>query len=233
MDRSDVKDIDVIFFDVDDTLFDQHEAHRRALNQLKNKYQVFDEVDLEDVIQAFEDADSEAIEEFRNSVPMEELRWNRSERFLKKLGVTQDFTDTFHEEFYRIYPSIPVEVDGAEKVVKELHSRYELGVLTNSTEEVQMEKLRVLELKEYFDTFVFSEEVGSRKPDERIFLHALDEVNKSSERCMYVGNSFRSDIKGAEKVGMWTCWLNRHDEKAEDTIPDLEIKELSELLEIF
>lgn len=233
MDRSDVKDIDVIFFDVDDTLFDQHEAHRRALNQLKNKYQVFDEVDLEDVIQAFEEADSEAIEEFRNSVPMEELRWNRSERFLKKLGVTQDFTDTFHEEFYRIYPSIPVEVDGAEKVVKELNSRYELGVLTNSTEEVQMEKLRVLELKEYFDTFVFSEEVGSRKPDERIFLHALDEVNKSSERCMYVGNSFRSDIKGAEKVGMWTCWLNRHDEKAEDTIPDLEIKELSELLEIF
>jgi len=233
MDRSDVKDIDVIFFDVDDTLFDQHEAHRRALNQLKNKYQVFDEVDLEDVIQAFEEADSEAIEEFRNSVPMEELRWNRSEKFLKKLGVTQDFTETFHEEFYRIYPSIPVEVDGAEKVVKELHSRYELGVLTNSTEEVQMEKLRVLELKEYFDTFVFSEEVGSRKPDEGIFLHALDEVNKSSERCMYVGNSFRSDIKGAEKVGMRTCWLNRHDEKAEDTIPDLEIKELSELLEIF
>ena len=94
-----------------------------------------------------------------------------------------------------------------------------------------MKKLNVLELTEYFDKFIFSEEVGSRKPDKEIFLHALEKVDKNGESCLYVGNSFRTDIKGAKKVGMKTCWLNRQGKQKED-VPDLEIKELSELLEI-
>jgi len=233
MDKLNEKEIDVIFFDVDDTLFDQQEAHRRALHKIKNRYQVFDGVDMDEIIQAFKEADRDAIEEFRNSVPMKDLRWNRSERFLKKIGISEDFTETFHKQFYRIYPSIPVEIEGAKKLVDYLNSRYELGILTNSTEEVQMKKLRALKLTEYFDKFIFSEEVGSRKPDEEIFLHALGEVDKSGESCLYIGNSYRTDIKGAKKVGMRTGWLNRDGKQKEDGLePDLEIRELSELIEI-
>jgi len=231
MDKLNGNELEVIFFDVDDTLFDQQEAHRRALYQIKNRYQVFDGVDMDEIIQAFEEADREAIKDFRNSVPMEDLRWNRSERFLKKIGVNEDFVETFHKQLYRIYPSIPVEIEGAKKLVEYLNSKYELGILTNSTEEIQMQKLRVLELTEYFDKFIFSEEVGSRKPEKEIFLHALEEVDKSSESCLYVGNSFRSDIKGAKKVGMRTCWLNRQGKQKEEEL-DIEIRKLSELLEI-
>ncbi|MFW5953294.1 MAG: HAD family hydrolase [Candidatus Natronoplasma sp.] len=233
MQKLELEEIEVIFFDLDDTLFDQQKAYKIALCQIKNRYQVFDGVDMDDIAQAFEEADSEAIEEFRNSAPMKDLRWNRSERFLKKVGVSEDFTETFHRQFYNIYPSIPVEIKGAKKLVEYLNSKYELGILTNSTEEIQMQKLRALELTEYFDTYVFSEEVGSRKPDEDIFYHSIDLVDKSSARCLYVGNSFRTDVKGAKKVGMRTCWLNRYgEEKVDGPAADIEIKQLRELLDI-
>ncbi len=228
-----LEDLEVIFFDLDDTLFDQQMAHQKALYQMKDRYEAFEGVNVEKMIKAFEESDIEAIDEFRNGVAMDELRWNRSEKFLKKIGVNKDFTEKFHEEFYRLYPSIPVEIEGAREVVDYLNTKYKLGIITNSTEKIQMKKLQALEITEYFDEFFFSEEVGSRKPDKEIFLYALDEVDKSSERCLFVGNSLRSDIKGAKKVGMRTCWLNRdgkHKEECQE--PDLEISELCELLEI-
>lgn len=76
--------------------------------------------------------------------------------------------------------------------------------------------------------------MGSRKPDEDIFLHALEKFGKSGPRFLYVGDSFRSDVRGAKKVGMKTCWLNRSNEKkGGGPTPILEIDELVELLEIF
>jgi len=227
------EDLDFIFFDVDDTLFDQQKSHQIALQEIKGRYDIFERFDMEQIIRAFEEADDEAVDEFRNGEAMDDLRWNRSERFLKKLGVDNDFTKTFHDEFYRIYPTIPVEIEGAEEVIKELGSKYELGVLSNSTEEIQMKKLQALNLTHYFEEFIFSEEAGSRKPDKEIFLHSIDIVDRSSDRCLYVGNSFRIDVEGAQKVGMRTCWLNRHDEKKKGgPEPDIEIKELRNLLEI-
>ncbi len=228
------EDIEVILFDVDGTLFDQREAHRRALYQIKERYDVFKDIDMDEMVQTFREIDKEAIEGFRNGVSLNELRWKRSENFLKELGISQSFTETFHEEFYRIYPSIPAEVKGAKEVVEYLKPRCDLGVLSNSTEEVQMKKLQTLELTKYFDEFIFSEEVGSRKPDRGIFLHALEKFDKSIDRFLYVGNSFRSDVRGAMKVGMKACWLNRSNEKKGDgPTPTLEIQGLVELLNIY
>ncbi len=234
MRSSKLEGIEVIFFDVDDTLFDQQKAHKIALQKIKDRYGVFDGLDMKKIIQAFKAADDEAMDEFRDGVSIDKLRWNRSERFLKKVGVDEDFTETFHQEFYRIYPSIPVEIEGAKEVVIELNSRYDLGILSNSTKKIQMKKLNTLELTKYFNHYIFSEEVGFRKPDKEIFLHALDKVDKSSEQCLYVGDSFRSDIKGAEKVGIRTCWLNRDNGYKEDeNLPDIKIKKLSTLLKYF
>lgn len=233
MQSSELKEIEVIFFDVDDILFDQQEAHRKALYRIKDSYDLFEGIDKNKILQAFEEADEQAMNEFIDGVPIEELRWNRSKRFLKKLGVDEDFIETFHEEFYRIYPALPIEMKGAEEVVKSLASGYRLGILSNGTEEIQMKKLQALGLTEYFDEFIFSGNVGFRKPDKKIFLHALEKVKTKSDRFLYIGNSFRSDIKGADEVGMKTCWLNRDGaDKADGTKPTLEIRELPELLEV-
>lgn len=224
-------DLEVVFFDVDDTLFDKQEAHERALKEIWEERPFFHGIDIDELLNAFHQADREAIDGFRDGVPMKELRWNRSMRVLEKLGVDTEHTDRFHADFSRIYPSIPVEIEGAKEVIPTLSQRYELGILTNSTRDVQMRKLSVLEIKDHFEEFVFSEEVGSRKPDKGVFEHALKLVDREPEQVLYVGDSYRADVKGAKKVNMRTCWLNRHKKKEDGPEPDLNIAGLPELLE--
>jgi FMN phosphatase YigB (HAD superfamily) len=55
----------------------------------------------------------------------------------------------------------------------------------------------------YFDAWAFSDEVGVYKPDKRIFERALDGVGSPHpSRCAHVGDRRRTDIAGAQALGM-------------------------------
>jgi FMN phosphatase YigB (HAD superfamily) len=54
-----------------------------------------------------------------------------------------------------------------------------------------------------FDAWAFSDEVGVYKPDRRIFEHALAGLGTSDpRRCAHVGDRRRTDIAGAQALGM-------------------------------
>jgi FMN phosphatase YigB (HAD superfamily) len=60
----------------------------------------------------------------------------------------------------------------------------------------------------YFDAWAFSDEVGVYKPDKRIFEHALDGLGSPDPaRCAHVGDRRRTDIAGAQALGMRTVRL--------------------------
>ena len=55
----------------------------------------------------------------------------------------------------------------------------------------------------YFDAWAFSDEVGVYKPDKLIFEHALDGLGSPDpSRCAHVGDRRRTDIAGAQALGM-------------------------------
>ena len=61
---------------------------------------------------------------------------------------------------------------------------------------------------------VFSEEVGFRKPQPEIFLHALEELGVEPENAMFVGDRLDTDVQGAAQVGMATVqalWFRADD----------------------
>jgi putative hydrolase of the HAD superfamily len=54
-----------------------------------------------------------------------------------------------------------------------------------------------------FDHWAFSDEVGVYKPDPRIFAHALAGLGAGDPtRCAHVGDRRRTDIAGAQAMGM-------------------------------
>jgi len=60
-----------------------------------------------------------------------------------------------------------------------------------------------LGLLEYFDHWSFSDEVGVYKPDPRIFRHALAGLGRPDPtRCAHVGDRRRTDVAGAQALGM-------------------------------
>ncbi|HEY8481960.1 MAG TPA: HAD-IA family hydrolase [Spirillospora sp.] len=70
-----------------------------------------------------------------------------------------------------------------------------------------------------FDAVVISSEVGLRKPDERIFRHALDLLGVEPAECVFV-DDIEHNVRAAERLGI----LGIH-----HTAPDTTIAELRKL----
>jgi FMN phosphatase YigB (HAD superfamily) len=68
--------------------------------------------------------------------------------------------------------------------------------------------LREQGLHGYFKTIVISGEVGFKKPDPRIFRHALEETRLSPEEAVYVGDT-EEDVQGAKGAGMTPILIAR------------------------
>jgi putative hydrolase of the HAD superfamily len=64
------------------------------------------------------------------------------------------------------------------------------------------------------DVQVWSPEVGVRKPDRAIFLHALDVLGVDPSDAVFVGDRLDADVQGASQVGMATVqalWFRADD----------------------
>jgi putative hydrolase of the HAD superfamily len=62
-------------------------------------------------------------------------------------------------------------------------------------------------LKPLCDAFLGSEALGALKPSPVPFLRLIEALDADPGRILYVGNSLRSDIRGARQVGMQTAWI--------------------------
>lgn len=85
----------------------------------------------------------------------------------------------------------------------------------------------------YFDAWAFSDEVGVYKPDRRIFEHALAGVGAPDPgRCAHVGDRRRTDIAGAQRLGMRAVRLTAvfDDDPSQGPSGDVVLSSYKELL---
>ncbi|GKU27506.1 HAD family hydrolase [Clostridium folliculivorans] len=85
-----------------------------------------------------------------------------------------------------------------------------------------------------FDEVFISEKVMSYKnePNSKIFKEVLKHYSVDPSRVLHIGDS-SSDIIGANRVGIKSCWINRDDLKWDYSIqPDYIIKSLNEVIDI-
>ncbi len=71
---------------------------------------------------------------------------------------------------------------------------------------------RHLEIEKLLDLFpvrIYSCEVGCRKPNPRIFREALGRLGLQAREVIFVGDSPKSDIRGANRVGMISVLKDR------------------------
>ncbi len=61
---------------------------------------------------------------------------------------------------------------------------------------------------EYLSHIYVSSEVGSSKPDSKMFELALEDTGLMPSECLYVGDNYYDDYEGASKVGMDTLIIN-------------------------
>lgn len=115
----------------------------------------------------------------------------------------------------------------------ELHNRFQVGLITNGAHSIQRHKIRRAGLENSFDATLVSGEYGAGKPSPGIFRYALDLLACRPEQAVMIGDSPRSDIAGAKKVGMGAVQIKRHDHVELAQEADTVVSDLSEVAELF
>lgn len=105
-----------------------------------------------------------------------------------------------------------------------------LGIGTDLTVGIQLEKLEKLGLLHWFDFLVTSEEAGEDKPAPRFFALCLQKAGCRPEECLFVGDNPRRDVAGANAAGMTGVWYQPDENKAAEHPELLRITHMEELL---
>lgn len=115
--------------------------------------------------------------------------------------------------------------DDAERVLLELKSHYRLGAITNGNFEVARAGL-----DRYFDFAVNAEQLEHAKPHSEPFMRALTLANCAAHECIHIGDDMESDVRGAQRLGIYTIWVNRQGLPWPDDLPpSQQIRQLAEL----
>lgn len=90
-----------------------------------------------------------------------------------------------------------------------LRTQYRLGIITNGSSDLQREKIERTGIGHFFEAIFISSEIGIGKPDGRLFKLALDKFSVNSGSAIFIGDSLERDITGAHNVGIKGVWMNR------------------------
>jgi putative hydrolase of the HAD superfamily len=112
--------------------------------------------------------------------------------------------------------------------LKYLKAKYPLHIITNGFNESQAKKMKASGLDQYFDLIVTSETTGHKKPDPRIFYHAMEQLETSPELCIMIGDNPNSDILGAQNASIDQVYFNPEGKEI-DLKPTYTIAHLQEL----
>jgi putative hydrolase of the HAD superfamily len=112
-----------------------------------------------------------------------------------------------------------------------------VGLVSNS-DSAEVAGWKNSPIKKYFDSVVFSCDVGYIKPEKEIYEICLKKLGVLSHECVFVGDGGCGELRGAKELGMTTV-LTTHvikhiwPEKIKENrkYADYEIGELKELLE--
>jgi HAD superfamily hydrolase (TIGR01662 family) len=125
--------------------------------------------------------------------------------------------------------------DGVPETLAELRSRGLYLAIVSNIDQEQLEHLAGLgQLEERFDDLLSSEAAGSCKPDGGIFEKALRRADCAASEALYVGDTVRQDIEGANRMGIPSVLLWHRDDRPApegEPRPSHVIRRIPDLLE--
>ena len=122
--------------------------------------------------------------------------------------------------------------DGVREGLDYLKSqRYQLGCVTNKSEQFTHPLLKALGIFNDFKIIISGDTLAKRKPDPMPLLYCAERFNLKPEECLMLGDSV-SDVKAARAAGFDIICMSygyNHGNDIADESPDLVIDSMSQL----
>jgi putative hydrolase of the HAD superfamily len=204
--------IKAILFDLDDTIFDHRHAVLESLKDIQKEFGCFAKYSLEE----FEAIHSEVLERIHlndvlsGRMNIDEARAERFRLLFETAGQPVKNNEHWNASlsYRKRYMNTKRAVEGAEELLKGLHGKVKLAIVSNNLLSEQVPKLKEIGFEQYFDVLVTSAEAGIAKPDKRIFEIALGKLSVSPGEAVVIGDSFEKDVAGAYNAGIRSIWFN-------------------------
>lgn len=223
----------VLLWDVDDTLLDFRLSEEYAI-----KY-------------CFELIGQEISEEWiRRYSEINQSYWKRLEKgeVTKAQVLSGRFFDLFNEmgigmsddkrtEFQLSYLKALGEVyfyrDSSYELCMKLKGTCRQYLVTNGVESTQRNKLKLSGFDALVDDIFISEVIGYVKPKKEFFDACFEQIGDfDKSKVLLIGDSLTSDMLGAKNAGIDCCWYNPECKPAEGVIPNYEIQNLWDVINI-
>ncbi|MCQ2578233.1 MAG: YjjG family noncanonical pyrimidine nucleotidase [Treponema sp.] len=180
----------------------------------------------------------------RGEMTKAEILVGRFAEFFSQIGIDPSIAPAFNAEYQIRLGDTACFQKNAFETVKALQGKVMQCAVTNGTRIAQERKLALCGLDKILDQVFISEIVGFEKPNPCFFDQVFKWINsaaintsskKSSikpSQMLIVGDSLTSDILGGVNAGIKTCWFNPTGVKNPQPVPDYEISDLSQVLDI-
>lgn len=226
------KEIKHIFFDLDHTLWDFDKNSGLTFQKIFDLHKI--NVGLNDFLKVYEPINFKYWKLYREEkVSKSKLRYGRLKDAFDAIDfkVKDNVINQLSDDYITYLTTFNNVFEGTYDILEYLEPKYELHIITNGFEEAQTKKIEKANLRSYFKTVTNSEMAGVKKPNPKIFNHALKLAEADPENSIMIGDNIEADVQGAIDVGMQAVlfdYANRNISSNYKTITKL--KQLQEFL---
>lgn len=217
-----------VFFDLDHTLWD---FDRNSAMTFEKIFQIHSiNVNLHEFLEVYEPINLEYWKLFREDrIDKASLRYGRLKNSFDKIAVSvsDEVINLLSEDYITYLPDNNYLLEGTFEILNYLRPKYHLHIITNGFHEVQHGKLKNSNIAPFFKTVTTSEMVGVKKPNPKIFYHALGLAGVEAKNSVMIGDNIEADVLGSMNMGLDAICFNVHGTKL-----DNHIKQVRNLLEL-
>jgi len=223
-----ISNISHVFFDLDHTLWDFDKNSGLTFKKIFQLNSI--DTNLKEFLEVYEPINFQYWKLYREEkIEKSKLRFGRLHDAFNELNVVvkPSMIYKLSEDYITHLCTFNHLFDGAIEILEYLNPKYQLHIITNGFKEVQQGKLNNANIEHYFDTVTNSEMVGVKKPNPKIFSHALDMAKANIANSIMIGDNLEADVLGALGVGLDAICFNYHNEDLNG-----EIKHVDNLIEL-
>ncbi|HTQ09939.1 MAG TPA: HAD family hydrolase [Fimbriimonadaceae bacterium] len=140
----------------------------------------------------------------------EPTRTEHMRRTLRRIGVEDEALARELSECYMGERDRALALfEDAGPVLRSLHGRYKLGLITNGPADIQRQEIATLGIAPFFDLILIEGEMKIGKPHASVFARAAEALGCSPHEVLFVGNSYAHDVVPALANGWRAVWVRR------------------------
>lgn len=231
-----------ILFDLDNTLVDDDENRKYAIEQILLER---NDIVNRDILNSFVELDNQFWKDraerkikdpYKFKSNEDRTKWIRAQRFINYFkNISFEEAVEINKKYVSYLSKNVVPIKDAEEILKYLYKKgYEIFIVTNGPGKAANDKLTKLNAHGYIKDTFSSDEAGHMKPHREYFENFFKEIGYyKKEDMIIIGDELEKDILGGIKNGIDSCWFNlNRQENTTNFIPNYEIHNLIELKNI-